>query len=578
MVSCVLTAAVVLAACGRAETPGRDAAAPSDGAAAPPRPVVQRTLRMIENALPTNFSAFSLAGSSTGVAFNIPATIFNATLAIADERGQVSPYLAESLPQLNTDTWKLFPDGTMETTYRVKPNLTWHDGQPLTAEDFVFAWQVYKTPEYGRDRGKPIVWMSNVVAPDPHTLVISWSQRYADADKLGTLASSQFPPLPRHLLEQAHLSSTGSGEQFLPNSPFWTTNYVGAGPYKLDSYNPGVAIEASAFDAYVLGRPKIDRLIIRGINDVNTALVTLVAGEADYAADMFRGDEGLVLERDWAAAGGGGVLLWEALGSRELYFQFRPDRAQPLELATDVRPRRALAHAIDIQSAFDAVTAGHGMRSETGTHPNEPWYPQLEREVAKYPYDQRRSAQLFEEAGFTRDAAGSWMTPRATPFDLPIWYTSGSILFQQENAIIVDQLKRFGIAATQQAFSTQSGSSMDRALLPGIISSSGSNIFGFRTSDIPRAENRWVGGNRGGYSNPELDRLTDTLDGSVNPSEILQLTTEITKLRMLELPAIFLYYHSRVYAHDARLKGPKNRLVDNAGNATRNIHEWYWDS
>ena len=571
LATALVLGSLVLAACGRPD-------APSPGASdAAPRPAVQRTLIMIENALPTDFAALRLAGSSTGVAFNIPATIFNATLSVNDERGRTSPFLAEALPQLDTDTWKLFPDGTMETTYRLKQNLSWHDGQALTAADFVFAWQVYRTPEYGQDRSRPGVWMSNVEAPDPHTLVVSWSQRYADAGKLGALSGNQFPPLPRHLLEEAHLNSTGSGEQFLPNNPFWSTGYVGAGPYKLDSYNPGVSIEASAFDGFVFGRPKIDRISIRGINDVNTALVTLVSGQAHYAADMFRGDEGLVLERDWTTTGGG-TILWEALGTRELAFQFRPEYAQPLEFATDVRARRAFAHAVDRQSAFEAVTAGHGIMTDTGTNPNEDAFPHIDREAMKYPFDLRRAAQLFEEVGYVRGADGRWTTPRGTPFDLPIWYTSGSILFQQENAIIVDQLKQFGINATSQVFNTQTSSNMERALLPGVIGGSAGTPENFHSAFIPRAENRWTGGNRGGYSSPELDRLADTLVGAVAPDEILRLNVELAKIAQADLPRVFLYFHSRVYAHASNLKGPKNRLVQQAGNATRNIHEWYWES
>src|SRR5678815_487624 len=72
---------------------------------------------------------------------------FNASLTLIDHEGRSLPYLAETLPQLNGDSWRVFPDGRMETTYRLKPNLTWHDGQPLTSEDFVFGWRVFATPE-----------------------------------------------------------------------------------------------------------------------------------------------------------------------------------------------------------------------------------------------------------------------------------------------------------------------------------------------------------------------------------------------------------------------------------------------
>lgn len=560
----------MVAACGRADSPG---SGPADSG---PRPAIQRTLVIVAHEVPVDFAAKGLAGgagAATGVAENVPEQIFNATLAIADERARMSPYLAESLPQLNTDTWRLFPDGTMETNYRLRPNLVWHDGQPLTAEDFVFSWEVYATPEYGVDRSIPIRFISTVSAPDAQTIAIRWKQRYADAGRL----QGGFPPLPRHLLEQVHRQGTGSGERFLPNSPFWNANYVGAGPYKLDSYNPSVSIEASAFDAHVLGRPKIDRISIRGISDVNTALANMLAGDIHYGADLFRSEQGLVLERDWVARGDG-VVLWEALASRRLFFQMRPESARPPEVATDVRVRRAIVHGINKREAFDAVTDGHGLLSDTYTSPNREYHPQVDREITKYPHDPRRAQQLLEEAGLTRGAGGGWLTTRGEPVDLPIWYTGGATQFEQETAIFVDQLRRIGINASAHVFPT-GGSSEDRAKLPGIVSGSGGGDTGFlsyQTVNIARAETRWSGGNRSAYSNPEFDRLATAFDGAVDPAERLQLTIQMEKLVSSDLPAVFLYYHSRVWAHVAGLKGTKVRLVDGAGHPTRNIHEWEW--
>src|SRR5438093_7707684 len=65
-----------------------------------------------------------------GLALGNVKRFFGAYLTIADEREEVRPYLTEALPQLNADTWKVFPDGRMETTYRLKPNLTWPDWAP----------------------------------------------------------------------------------------------------------------------------------------------------------------------------------------------------------------------------------------------------------------------------------------------------------------------------------------------------------------------------------------------------------------------------------------------------------------
>jgi ABC-type transport system substrate-binding protein len=116
-------------------------------------------------------------------------------------------------------------------------------------------------------------------------------------------------------------------------------------------------------------------------------------------------------------------------------------------------------------------------------------------------------------------------------------------------------------------------------MLPGIISGSGQGDTGFlvfRSADIPRAENRWSGSNRGAYSSSEFDQRAAEFDRAVDPAERLQMTIQIEKLVSMDLPAIFLYYHSRVWAHVAGLRGPKVRLVLGAGHPTRNIHEWEW--
>jgi peptide/nickel transport system substrate-binding protein len=86
--------------------------------------------------------------------------LFNATLALIDDKAVPRAQLVNSLPQLNSDTWRVFPDGRMETTYRLKPNLTWHDGQPLTADDFVFSWRMYTTPDFGVTTQPPLVAIS----------------------------------------------------------------------------------------------------------------------------------------------------------------------------------------------------------------------------------------------------------------------------------------------------------------------------------------------------------------------------------------------------------------------------------
>ncbi|MBM2811833.1 MAG: hypothetical protein HW416_2592, partial [Chloroflexi bacterium] len=72
--------------------------------------------------------------------------IFSSTLTIQDFQAVAHPVLAEEIPTQSNGMWVVNPDGTMTTTYRLREGARWHDGTPLTAQDFVFAHEVYVDP------------------------------------------------------------------------------------------------------------------------------------------------------------------------------------------------------------------------------------------------------------------------------------------------------------------------------------------------------------------------------------------------------------------------------------------------
>ena len=102
----------------------------------------------------------------------------------------------------------------METIFRLRPNLAWHDGRPLVGEDFVFAWQVYATPSFGVSSTGGFKFVEETLAPDSQTVVIRWKQTYPDA----VFDIDVLPPLPRHILELPYQQL--SPEAFMA-LPFW---------------------------------------------------------------------------------------------------------------------------------------------------------------------------------------------------------------------------------------------------------------------------------------------------------------------------------------------------------------------
>src|SRR5207237_4166441 len=131
---------------------------------------------------PPSIAAKPLQAFSGSIA--APLRPFNAMLDYVDEREEAQPYLAEAIPQLNTDSWRVLADGRMETTYRLKPNLTWHDGRPLTADDFVFALRVYANKDINLFALRPQDQIEDVRAPDPQTVLITWRSPYPGAGVL----------------------------------------------------------------------------------------------------------------------------------------------------------------------------------------------------------------------------------------------------------------------------------------------------------------------------------------------------------------------------------------------------------
>src|SRR5579871_208601 len=183
-------------------------------------------------------------------------TIVNVGLTVTDNHGVRQPVLAEVVPSLDNGLWELFPDGQMRLTWQIRPGATWHDGVPFTAADLVFSAQVAQDPDFPEFRAQGLALLDYVEEVDSHTIATVWKQPYIHADRLfSTGADTMIPPLPQHLLQDAYQSN----REGLRQLPYWTTGYVGMGPFKLQEWVAGSHLLLSAHDAYALGRPRIDQ-------------------------------------------------------------------------------------------------------------------------------------------------------------------------------------------------------------------------------------------------------------------------------------------------------------------------------
>ncbi|MPZ14908.1 MAG: hypothetical protein GEU73_10890 [Chloroflexi bacterium] len=563
-----LIVSAILAACAPGGGPTSQPAG-EDGQ--PGAPMPQRTVVIILRGELPSLAGKPLVGFSGSL--NPPVRIFNGMLDYVDEQDVPHPYLAETLPQLNTDSWRVFPDGRMETVYRLRPNLTWHDGTPLASEDFAFGWRVYATPELGVSGSEPYRQMEEVVAPDSQTVVIRWKQPYPDAARMDT----RYHALPRHILEQPYETAAAGDTSGFANHPFWTIDYVGLGPYKVDHWEPGAFLEATAFDGHALGRPKIDRIRLLPISDPSTALANMLSGDAHFVADfVIDYEQGQAIEREWAGRDGGTVFNAPVL-PRLAQIQFRPEYVSPKSLM-DVRVRRALAHGFDVPSAVDVFTGPHGVATNTLTSPRVDYYPVIERAITKRPYDPRTLQRLLEEAGFARGGDGFYVSPTGERLAFGLWTTGGAV-FERENRIFADSLRQAGVDVTPQVLGPARLADAEfRALIPDLfIGGAGSDrMREYSLGQIPRPENRWNGNNRGGWENAEYDRLFNAYNATLDPNERIQRLAEMERILNEEVGVIPLYFTVVVTAHTGNLTGPVARMSPDAPLGVHNTWNWEW--
>ncbi len=569
-----LAIVLALAACAPAPAPSQSdsqtGGEPSAGRRAGSETAAQqKELVVIVRGEPPSLAAKPISAFSGSL--QRPREIFNAMLDFRDENGVPQAQLAEALPQLNTATWRVFPDGRMETTYRLKPNLTWHDGTPLSGEDFAFAWRVYAAPEFGAAATLPIGPMEEVTAPDPGTVVIRWKQPYPDAGSL----DRDFQALPRHILETPFRDMDPIA---FASQPFWTSEYVGLGPYRVTGWEPGTHISARAFEGYVLGKPKIDRVRVLFISDPQTALANVLSGEVHLIADpIFGVVEGQTLEQQWAA-NKGGVVLYSPVGPRTAVIQMRPEYVDAQALL-DARVRSAIGHGMDTPSAIEILTAGKALATFSITHPRSRNYPEVERAIVKHDYNPRRAQQILDEAGYRKGADGFYLGADGRPIQFGL-YSSAGERQEAEVSVYVDSLRQVGFDAVQKVTSVQeTRDARLRALLGGIqMRGGGDTVNAYTTEQIPRPENRWFGDNRGGWSNAEYDRLVGLYVTTLEPAERVKILAQAERIRSEDAAVLPRQFNAYVVAFAGDLNGPVARNVLDSGDTFLHVQKWEWRS
>lgn len=503
-------------------------------------------------------------GGGTGIADY--AFLFAAKLAHYDDLGNPIPVLAEDLPSLENGSWRLFADGRMETTYRLRTGALWHNGAPFSAGDVVFTWQAVMNPDLPAENREPEKFIESVKVVDPHVIVVAWRETYIFAN------TWDLEPISKSLLE--NLAERDS--QAFVNAAYWTREWVGLGPYKVTDWVQGSHLRGQAFTGFVLGAPRIAEILVHFVPDANQAVARMLAGAIDVTlGNLIRIDEGMVIKEQLEPRGEGTILT---IPTKHRYaeLQYRDPQPPP---SRDVRVRRALIHALDRQLLVDALLHGLTTPADMYLAPNDGAFPEADRVIRKHPFDANRATATMQEAGWTPGGDAILRSSVGERFDLEV-RTTEETQNVKEVQILADFWRKAGIATTIEIVPRAKQNDQEyRAKYPGISLSAASIgpdwMDKWQSERIATEANRWRGGNRGAYSRPELDRLYKEYVTTIDTATRRTALVELVRFASEDVTYLPLYYQVDVHAIRTGLRGLVARWPGQPGMAF-NVHEWYW--
>ncbi len=394
----------------------------------------------------------------------------------ADAAGRLVPDLAASWEQ---------PD-PLTHVMRLREGVRFHDGTEFTARDVVATYRYIADPAHGCPGAGALEPLASVEAPDEGTVVFRLKRLHVSFPNALT-----WGVLPARLAGRPDL-----GDEI-----------VGTGPYRLAAFRPGEEIVLEAFPDHVDGPPALERIVFRIVSNATTRLLEIRSGGLDLLQNAVPPYSVRFLRKD------PDLRVIVAPGTSYQYLGFNLEDP----ILSDVRVRRAIAHAIDRETLIRFALDGLA-RPATTLFPPEHWAHNPA--VPTYPYDPDRARRLLDEAGYPDpDGPGP-----ALRFRLG-YKTSTDKTANEVARVIAEQLGRVGIGVEVRSFEwgtffsdVKKGNFQLMSLR--WIGLRDPDVFHylFHSASVPPA-----GANRGRYRNPDVDRWIDESRREPDPARRLAL-------------------------------------------------------
>ena len=441
----------------------------------------------------------------------------------------------------------------MEVSFALREDVTWSDGEPLTADDSLFAFQVASDPATPGNRYL-------VERTARYRLLDDWRVQWIGLPGFipPTYFMNFFVPLPRHQLERRDPDELLRADE--------TRRYpLGWGPFVVEEWVPGDHVTLSRNPHYFRadeGLPYLDRVVFSFNSSAPEVVARLLSGDCDVGTHDVDFELSMPLLMEAERRDLLDVISTTSNGWEHIDFGITPvsDYRRP-DFFEDVRVRQAIIQCIDRQAIVDDITYGRSVVPDSYLPPGHPFY--AGDYLVHWGYDPEAGRALLEEVGWldenedgVREAHRIRGIYTGALFEVTLLTSSDSSASQHVARIIKAHLADCGIRVNLETRPSWElfadgpegplfGRQFDMAETAwwfDVTPLCGHYI----SSEIP-AKDHWYGGNISGYSNPEYDVICQAalqaLPGTPEHKEYHKQTQVIFSE---ELPAIPLFMWLRV--------------------------------
>jgi peptide/nickel transport system substrate-binding protein len=476
----------------------------------------------------------------------------NPAMAFLTDAYTIFNLVYDTMYELNLDnTYRLSLAESVETspdgltwTYHIRPGLTWHDGEPLTARDIAFTYRLYHDhPEFPY-LSTYAEHLSQVEAPDDQTVVITLEQPIPNME----LQLYLLYVLPEHIWSKLE----GNGPVEYENA-----DMVGSGPFKLVGYEQNAFVHLAANPDYFGEKARVDEIIFQNFLNADTLVQALQTGQVDLITELPKTAIPTLRNADNIKLVTGPPLSPELA---DIFF----NQIDPANCPTDAggkctghpalrdrTVRQALAHATNKQEMIDVLLLGLGTPGVTLIPDSlTTWFND---DLVDYAFDLDKANQLLEDAGY-RDTDGDGvreMPDGSQPLHFRLYWADDTADAPRMADLLSQTWRQIGVQVEPQTYSTDALLAVCCPVFDYDVI-----IWGWSTDPDPSLLLKVMtssvipnGSSETGYANPTYDALYEEQARELNRQRRQELVRQMQEIVFNDVVYIVPFYNQYAQAY-----------------------------